>query len=88
MGMEEDGMFSRVSTNGRRSNDMKLMEVILRDENLDEAIKRVKSNKGVAGVDKMTVDEIDEYFKANKETAMAVMKVKVGESFISFSPFC
>ena len=68
MGMEEDGMFSRVSTNGRRSNDMKLMEVILRDENLDEAIKRVKSNKGVAGVDKMTVDEIDEYFKVNKET--------------------
>ena len=47
---------------------MKLMEVILRDENLDEAIKRVTSNKGVAGVDKMTVDEIDEYFKANKET--------------------
>ena len=68
MGMEEDGMFSRVSTNGKRGNDMKLMEVILRDENLDEAIKRVKSNKGVAGVDKMTVDEIDEYFKANKET--------------------
>ena len=28
---------------------MKLMEVILRDENLDEAIKRVKSNKGVPG---------------------------------------
>lgn len=47
---------------------MKLMEVILQDENLEEAIKRVKSNKGVAGVDKMTVDEIDEYFKANKET--------------------
>lgn len=47
---------------------MKLMEVILQDENLEEAIKRVKSNKGVAGVDKMTVDEIDEYFKSNKET--------------------
>ena len=47
---------------------MKLMEVILQDENLEEAIKRVKSNKGVSGVDKMTVDEIDEYFKANKET--------------------
>lgn len=38
---------------------MKLMEVILQDENLEEAIKRVKSNKGVAGVDKMTVDEVD-----------------------------
>lgn len=47
---------------------MKLMEVILQDENLEEAIKRVKSNKGVAGVDKMTADEIDEYFKSNKET--------------------
>ena len=68
MGMEIDGMISRISTNGRRSSNMKLMEVILQDENLEEAIKRVKSNKGVAGVDKMTVDEIDEYFKANKET--------------------
>ena len=46
MGMEVEGMFSRVSTNGKRGNDMKLMEVILRDENLDEAMKRVKSNKG------------------------------------------
>ena len=68
MGMEEDGMFSGVSTNGRRSNDMKLMEVILRDENLDEAMKRVKSNKGVPGVDKMLVDEIDAYFETNRET--------------------
>ena len=46
---------------------MKLIEVILRDENLEEAIKRVKSNKGVPGVDKMTVNEIDEYFKAYRE---------------------
>ena len=44
MGMEIDGMVSRVSTNGRRSSNMKLMEVILQDENLEEAIKRVKSN--------------------------------------------
>lgn len=68
MGIEIDGMISRISTNGRRSSNVKLMEVILQDENLEEAIKRVKSNKGVAGVDKMTVGEIDEYFKANKET--------------------
>ena len=63
-----EGMFSRVSTNGKRGNDMKLMEVILRDENLDEAMKRVKSNKGVPGVDKMLVDEIDAYFETNRET--------------------
>ena len=57
-----------ISTNGKRGNDMKLMEVILRDENLDEAMKRVKSNKGVPGVDKMLVDEIDAYFETNRET--------------------
>ena len=40
---------------------------MLSDENLKEAIKRVKSNKGVPGIDKMTVDEIDKYFEENKE---------------------
>ena len=46
---------------------MRLIEVILDDESLNEAVKRVKSNKGVAGVDKMTVYEIDIYFQNNKE---------------------
>ena len=45
--MEVEGIILGISTNGKRGNDMKLMEVILRDENLDEAMKRVKSNKGV-----------------------------------------
>ena len=47
---------------------MKLTEEIMSDENLKEAIKRVKSNSGVPGVDKMTVDEIDRYFEENKES--------------------
>lgn len=47
---------------------MKLIEVILSDENLEEAIKRVKSNKGVPGIDKMTVNEIDKYFEENKKS--------------------
>ena len=46
---------------------MKLIEEILSEENLKEAIKRVKANKGVAGVDKMTIDKIDTYFEENKE---------------------
>ena len=46
---------------------MKLIEVILSENNLNEAIKRVKSNKGVPGVDKMTVNEIDKYFEKDKE---------------------
>ena len=47
---------------------MELIQVILSDENLNEAIRRVKSNKGVPGVDKMTVYEIDEYFEKNMES--------------------
>lgn len=46
---------------------MRLIEVILDDKNLNEAVKRVNRNKGVAGVDKMIVYEIDTYFQNNKE---------------------
>lgn len=46
---------------------MKLIEEILREDNLQGAIKRVKANKGVAGVDKMTVAQIDTYFEEHKK---------------------
>lgn len=46
---------------------MSLIEEILSDENLNEAIKKVKSNKGASGIDKMSVDQIDGYFKEHKE---------------------
>jgi len=39
----------------------KLMEEVLRRENLMAAYKRVRGNKGVAGVDGMTVDELMPY---------------------------
>lgn len=38
------------------------MELVVNDENLNEAIKRVKANKGAAGVDGMTVDELHSHF--------------------------
>jgi RNA-directed DNA polymerase len=40
-----------------------LMEEILDPENLKEALKRVKANKGSAGVDRMTVDELSDYLR-------------------------
>ena len=46
---------------------MELIEKILSEENFNEAIRRVKSNKGAPGIDKMTVKEIDEYFSEHKE---------------------
>ena len=65
--MKVEGMVSNIFTSEGRNNNMRLIEVILEDENLNEALNRVKSNKGVAGVDKMTVYEIDTYFQNNRE---------------------
>lgn len=45
---------------------MRLIDVIVSEKNLSEAIKAVKRNKGAAGVDKMKVNELDEYFKEHK----------------------
>ena len=41
----------------------KLMEEVLRRENLFKALKRVQKNKGAPGVDGMTVDELPAYLK-------------------------
>lgn len=68
MRMKAEGMVPNIFTRGRRNNNMELIKVILSDENLNEAIRRVKSHKGAAGVDKMKVYEIDEYFEKNKES--------------------
>ena len=67
MEMKVEGMVPNIFTKGRRNSNMRLIEMILSEENLKEAIKRVKSNKGVPGVDKMTVYEIDTYFEENME---------------------
>ena len=55
---------------------MKLIEEILSENNLKEAIRRVKANKGVAGVDKMTVNQIDSYFEEHKEEIISSIMYK------------
>lgn len=45
---------------------MRLIEVILSEANLQNAIKAVKQNKGAAGIDKMSVYELDQYFNEHK----------------------
>jgi RNA-directed DNA polymerase len=39
----------------------RLMEEVGERENLKEALRRVKANKGSAGIDGMTIDEIADY---------------------------
>lgn len=46
---------------------MSLIEEILSIENLNEAIKRVKANKGASGVDKMPVDKLEPYFNEHRK---------------------
>src|ERR1700731_4575235 len=56
---------SRSATNEPESpaNTSRIMEEVCRRENLKEALRRVKSNKGSAGVDGMTVDQLGAYLK-------------------------
>ena len=42
--------------------DLKMEEVLTR-ENMSRAFKRVKANKGVAGVDGITVDDLEAHVK-------------------------
>ena len=46
---------------------MELLEEILNQNNLNKAYKKVVANKGVAGVDGITVEEEYEYLKENKD---------------------
>src|SRR5216684_3155504 len=45
------------------ANTIRLMEEVCERENLLEALRRVKGNKGSAGIDGMTVDQISGYLK-------------------------
>ena len=51
----------------KEEQQVELIEWILQDRNIDEAIKAVKRNKGAAGVDGMTVDELDAYFAIHRK---------------------
>ena len=55
---------------------MKLMEEILSEKNLKMAIKKVKQNKGALGVDKMTVQEVEQWFEQYREELISKMMNK------------
>ena len=59
-----------------------MIEWILQDRNIDEAIKAIKRNKGAAGVDGMTVDELDAYFALHRKE----IKVQIREGNYKPSP--
>lgn len=46
---------------------MKLIDEILSNQNIEMAIRKVKSNKGAAGIDKIPVERITVIFQKNGE---------------------
>lgn len=55
---------------------MELIDRILSDGNIEAAIHAVKSNRGAAGIDKMTVDALDEYFAMHGEEIKEQIRAK------------
>ncbi|MTH31116.1 group II intron reverse transcriptase/maturase, partial [Myroides pelagicus] len=53
-----------------RLGELDLLEQILSPSNLNLAYKRVKSNKGSHGIDKMSTDKMLEWFLVHKESLL------------------
>src|SRR3979411_148908 len=62
-GREETESLSTVNDPESPASTNRLMEEVCERENLKEALRRVKANKGSAGVDRMTVGGITDYLK-------------------------
>ena len=60
------------------ANEQRLLEQILNRNNLNQAYKRVKKNKGAHGVDKMEVWDMLKYLKENGE---AIKQAIVGGKY-------
>jgi RNA-directed DNA polymerase len=56
---------STAAHENERSGASSLMALVCERENLQVALKRVRKNKGSAGIDGMTVDELREHLKTN-----------------------
>ena len=55
---------------------MELIDRILSDGNIEAAIHAVKSNRGAAGIDKMTVDALEGYFAMHGEEIKEQIRAK------------
>src|SRR5215510_9995730 len=62
-GREDIEPLSAVNDPERPANTSRIMEEVCERENLKEALRQVRSNKGSAGVDGMTVDKLGDYLK-------------------------
>src|SRR6201987_5894627 len=62
-GREDIGSLSAVDEPERPGNTSRIMEEVCERANLKEALRQVRANKGSAGIDQMTVDQLGDYLK-------------------------
>ena len=62
-GREDIKSLSAANESERPANTSKIMEEVCERANLKEALRQVRGNKGSAGVDRMTVDQLGDYLK-------------------------
>ena len=63
VGREESESLRTTSVPESPARTDRMMEEIVERENLKEALRRVKANKGAPGVDGMTVNKLDDHLK-------------------------
>lgn len=73
---EQTGVRSMVSNQTRKMSGIKFEQLVLDRNNLNLAYQRVVRNKGVAGIDGMTVDDLLDYLRSHK--AELVQQLKEG----------
>jgi RNA-directed DNA polymerase len=61
-----------------------LMEQILSHENMNQAYKKVKANKGAGGVDGISVDEVHTYLMKNWPSIKSVSEIESINHNLSF----
>ena len=62
-GGKDNELLSAVSEPERPANTRRIMEEVCERGNLREALRQVRGNRGSAGVDRMTVDQLGDYLK-------------------------
>ena len=62
--------------NSKENTKNELIEKILHRNNLNEAFKQVKSNKGSAGIDGISTEELLEHLKGNKDKILGQIRAR------------
>ena len=67
---------SHEKINSKENTKNELMEKILHRNNLNEAFKRVKSNKGSAGIDGISTEKLLDHLKENKDKILGQIRAR------------